>query len=154
MVEKQGETAEKDEHGCVAGKETWSEEQQKCVAKPPPAEEKAFMDKIMAVFNEAIDKRMNDFWKQVEKKMEDAVNKVQDQAVQSLRKGLGVSEDPVVHLSELPELMRKTILELQPPGKRTETETLEKPAGDVEKAKVPKAEDRFKELMKNRGLTA
>ncbi len=29
------ETQEKDEHGCLIGKETWDEEQQKCVPIPP-----------------------------------------------------------------------------------------------------------------------
>jgi len=119
---------------------------------PQTTEEKAFMDRIMAVFNEAIDKRMKDFWTEVEKRMDEAIKKVQAEAVQGLRKGLGVSEDPVIHLSELPELVRKIALEAQPPGKRTETTTTEKPTeGSIETPKIPKAEDRFNELLKARG---
>ena len=130
------------------------EEERKPKEPAPTTEQKAFMGKIMGVFNEAIDLKMQDFWKQVEKKMDEAVAKVQDQAVAGLRKGLGIEKDPVIHLSELPEMIRKTMLEIQPDGKRTETIIKDKPTEGAESERKLKSTDKaFEELMKKKGGT-
>lgn len=165
MVKKQeegGATEEETMEQCVArhmaADENLTEEQAHAICeeerKPPaPAEEKAFMDKLMAVFDEAIDLKMQKFWTEVNKRINDAIEKVQDQAVEALRKGMGVSKDPVIHLSELPGLVRKMQLEQQPHGKKTETVTKDKPTeGEPTEKTIPKAEDRFKDLIKDKGV--
>ena len=124
--------------------------------KEPPAEaetEKGFMNRLMLVFEEAMEKKMSTFWTEVEKRMDEAVKKVQDQAVTGLRKGLGVSEDPVVHLSEIEGLVRKVTLEASGHGKRTETLTKEKPTEGAigEPKKLPAADDIFKEKLEKKG---
>lgn len=123
-----------------------------CTKEPPAETEKGFMTRMMAVFDEAMEKRMTTFWKEVEKRMDEAVKKVQDQAVMGLRKGLGVSEDPVIHLSELPDLVRKTVLEVSEHGKRTETLTKDKPIEGAtdEPKKLLSAEESFQKMLKKK----
>ena len=126
-----------------------------CTQKPTEeAAEKGFMEKMIAVFDEAMEKKMATFWKDVETRMDEAVKKVQDQAVLGLRKGLGISEDPVVHLSEMEGLVRKVVLEASEHGKRTETLTKDKPdeGKEGEPKKLPSADDLYKQLREKRGM--
>jgi hypothetical protein len=123
-----------------------------CTQTPATDAEKGFMDKMMAVFDEAMEKRMSTFWKQVETKMDEAITKVQDDAVQGLRKGLGINDDPVIHLSEMEGMVRKILLEEKPHGKRTETITKDKPTegSTDEPRQLPSADDLYKRLSKQR----
>ena len=124
-----------------------------CTKEPPAESEKSFMDKMMLVFEEAMDKKMSTFWTEVEKRMDNAVKKVQEQAITGLRKGLGINEDPVVHLSEIEGLVRKITLEAKDHGKRTETLTKDKPdeGKEGEPRKLPSADDIFKAKLDKKG---
>jgi len=163
-MKKQEEGEEESMEECIkrtmAANEGMTEEQaralceQKLSQAKTVAKDKAFMDKVMAVFDEAIDLKMKDFWKRVDERMVEAIKKVEDQAVLALQKGLGIEKDPVIHLSELPEMVRKVILDTQDHGKRTETLTKDKPTegpASAEKPPIKTAQEMFEELQKKRG---
>jgi hypothetical protein len=80
------------------------------------------------------------------------VENIKKEAANAVRKGLGIEQDPVVHLSDIQKEIRKALLEAAPPNKKTLTETPEKPAeGEVTKTQKIDVETRFNEMMKNKG---
>lgn len=133
--------------------------------EPPPTEEKGvaklktvpegFMDKMVAVFEESMEKKFAIFEKKLETRLAAVVKEKEDEAVVSLRKGLGLNEDPAIHLSEIEGLVRKILLDKEPHGKRTLTEIGDKPTEGAElnktKAIVSSAKDIYADLMKNKG---
>lgn len=130
--------------------------------EPPPTEEKGakkppegFMDKMVAVFEESMEKKFAIFEKKLEERLSVITKEKEDEAVTALRKGLGLTKDPVIHLSEMEGMVRKILLDKEPHGKRTLTETGDKPTEGAElnktKAIVPSAKDIYKDLMENKG---
>jgi hypothetical protein len=119
---------------------------------PPSSEEKGLVQKIEAVITEAMEAKFKVLEKRIETRMAAIVKDKEDEAVKALRKGLGLEQDPVVHLSEIEGMVRKIVLDEEPHGKRTETQTPDKPTEgiDLAKSKVPKAEDTFNKLLEQK----
>lgn len=141
---------EKQDHGCKED-EVWNAEQEKCVAKPAPAE-KGLRDQILGVMKEYGDTLADQIRKDIEDKMKVVIKETRDEMVTSLRKGLGLEKDPVIHLSEMEGMVRKIILNKEPNDKRTLTKTGDKPAeGDGTPKKLESSEDIFKKLSENKG---
>lgn len=130
----------------------------KCTPKPSETEsateeQKGFIGKLTAVFEEAMEKKLDTFMKRIDDRMNQIAKQKEDEAVEALRKGLGISKDPVVHLSEIEGMVRKIMLEEKPHGKRTETLTKEKPTEGTEpEKKIDSAADIHKRLTEKRGM--
>lgn len=125
-------------------------------ARPPRKDVKDmnFIEKITATFEDAIDAKFTVMMGNVEKRFKEIQKDLEDQAVDGIRKGLGIDKDPVVHISDIEKYVRKILLEGTDPGKRTETATDDKPAGDLTKSKTGKletAEKVFQDLLKKKG---
>lgn len=152
--------AEETEEQCIARvkaeKPELSDEDARaqCTQKPEGEAEKGLRDQILSVMKEYGDNLAEQIKKDIKVKMDEVVKQTRDEMVGSLRKGLGLEKDPVVHLSEVEGMVRKIVLDEKPHGKRTETATPDKPAeGSTEalaKKIVPSAETIFKDLTKNR----
>ncbi len=84
----------------------------------------------------------------LQKQMDEVVKNTQDELVAAIRKGVGLDEDPVIHLSEVSSLVRKMLLEKEAgTGKKTGEETSAGPEGQgIEKAKPGFGFDDEKEL--------
>ena len=133
--------------------------------KPPPTEEKtlgtpkppeqALGDKLIAVMKEYTDASIAKAKMNTEKRLAEVQEETEKELIESIRKGLGLQKDPVVHLSEVEGMVRKILLDKEPHGKRTITETGEKPTEGTEltksKAIVKPASDIYKSLMENKG---
>lgn len=121
--EKTNLSTEKQEHQCPEG-EMWSEEHSKCMAKPKPEGEakstdKALTDRILDVVGEAMTKKLADFEKKMDEKLDNILKAKEIEVERALRKGFGLEEDPVVHMSDLITYGRKLALEKAETGKRT-----------------------------------
>lgn len=128
----------------------------KCTSQPPAEgeAEKGLRDQILSVMKEYGDTIATQVKKEIETKMQEVVKQTRDEMVKSIRKGLGLEKDPVVHLSDVEKVVREIVLDKSPHGKRTETATPEKPSegtADLAKSIVKPADDIFKDLQKNRG---
>ena len=152
-MEKQ-EEAEETVEECIArvkaANEGISDEEAraKCTKKEPEAE-KALGDKLIAVMKEYTDAAVKEAKLNTERRLAEMQKETENELIESIRKGLGLNKDPVVHLSEVEGLIRKIMLDKTPPGKRTETETPEKPSGEAT-PKIEKADDIYKRLTQNR----
>jgi hypothetical protein len=133
----------------------------KCTAQPAPEPEgngeaeKSLHDQILAVMKDYGNTIVAQVKKDIEAKMQTVIKDTRDEMVTSIRKGLGLEKDPTVHLSEVEDLVRKIILEKSPHGKRSATETPDKPAAgaeDLSKGIVKPADKLYEELTKNRTL--
>jgi len=89
----------------------------------------------------------------IKKEMDKVVEDTKKEAVEAIRRGIGLDKDPVIHLSEVEGMVRKIVLENTESGKRTETVTKDKPAEGpaAEKPPVKPATEIFDELMKKKG---
>jgi len=124
-----------------------------CTAQPAPEAEKALGDKLIAVMKEYTDHAIEEAKANTAKRIEAVKNETENELIDSIRKGLGLNKDPVVHLSEVEGLVRKIVLGEKPHGKRTETDIGEKPTeGPEETQKIKSAKTIFKELRKNRSV--
>jgi len=114
MSEKQ------DEHKCPTD-EVWNEEQNKCVAieKGAGKTEPSLMERIMGVVEDVLEKRMEVFEKKIDDKFETMLKSKEVEVEQALRKGFGLEQDPVVHMSDMITYGRKMALEKADTGKRT-----------------------------------
>jgi len=122
--------------------------EEECKPEEPEAE-KALGEKLIAVMKEYTDEAISKAKVNTLKRIEEVKKQTEDELIESVRKGLGLSHDPVVHLSEVEGLVRKILLDKTPHAKRTETETPDKPTGG-EAPKIPKADDIYKKLTKDR----
>ena len=83
--------------------------------------------------------------------MAEEVKKAQDEAVKALKTGLGLTTDPVVHVSEIPEMVRKMLQEgTNDATKRSQNPIGNKPAEGEDVTKkggkaLPSADEMFKE---------
>ena len=135
--------------------------------EPPPTEEKTLGIKPTTTVAATLETQVLGFMKeygkkliaemkvQIDKDIKVAIQENRDALVGNIKKGLGLVEDPTVHLSEVEGMVRKILLDKEPHGKRTITETGEKPVEGAEltksKAIVKPAADIYKSLMKNKG---
>lgn len=100
--------------------------------KPEPApiakaEDPTLIDRILHVVEDVMKAKMDNFEKKIDDKI-DAILKTKEVEVEkALRKGFGLENDPVVHMSDLIEYGRKQALEKAETGKRTPAS--ETPAG-------------------------
>lgn len=110
------ENDKKDEHGCLIGKETWQDD--KCV----PIEKSAtqpLTERIMGVVEEVMMAKLDAFEKKIDGKIDVLLKSKEVEIEQALRKGFGLEQDPVVHMSDLIAYGRKAALEKADTGKRT-----------------------------------
>ena len=110
-----------------------------------------------------ITKMMDDYGVMLIKQMEarlatridEVVAATQDELVAAIRKGVGLDEDPVIHLSEVSAVVRKMLLEKDGgEGKRTPNDPGAGPGGvPPDDGNRPKfdLEKRYSDLQKNRG---
>ena len=133
----------------------------KCTSQPP-AEEKGIL-----LTNRGLIAKFTQMQQEMWAKMEDHMTnmaaeqtakilaKLESDTEAALRKGLGIPKDePQIPLSLIQEHVRKIMLEESPHGKRTETDTPDKPsagAEDLATKIVKPADDIFKDLMKTKG---
>jgi len=115
MSEKQ------DEHKCPTD-EVWNEEQNKCVAKTTEkskTEEPSLMTRITAVIEDVMKTKLDAFEKKIDEKIEGILKTKEIEVEAALRKGFGLEQDPVVHMSDMITYGRKMALEKADTGKRT-----------------------------------
>lgn len=106
-----------EEHKCPEG-EVWSQEQEKCMPKQPPTE-KSLTERILNVMEDALNKKLEAFEKKIDEKIDTILKSKEVEVEQALRKGFGLEQDPVVHMSDLVSYGRKIALEKAEPDKRT-----------------------------------
>jgi len=130
-------------------------------ARAACAEQKSTKSEIIPNLTEQIAAVMKEYGKtlaeqiktDIREEMDKVVAETKNEAVEAIRKGLGLAKDPVIHLSEIEGIVRKIVLEKAEPGKRTETATPDKPTEgeDITKTKLKSAEDLFKEQLAKKG---
>lgn len=109
-------------------------------------------EKVIKVMDDYGDMLTNQIEVKLLARMDEVVKEVQDELVSAIRKGVGLDDDPVIHLSEVQGLVRKMLLE-KDSGKKTADDDgagpEPKPADDVRKFDMDK---RFSELTKGRSV--
>jgi len=91
-----------------------------------PAEKEAkiedaapLIDRIMGVMSDVMTKKLDDFEKKIDTKIDGILKTKEVEIEQALRKGFGLEQDPVVHMSDMITYGRKMALEKADTGKRT-----------------------------------
>jgi len=88
--------------------------------------------------SEKISKMMDDYGgmlieqmeQRLQKRVDEVVEETQDELVAAIRKGVGLDDDPVIHLSEVSSVVRKILLEKEGgEGKKSTEETEKGPDG-------------------------
>ena len=97
----------------------------------------SLLDRVMNVLEDVMKAKMADFEKKVDDKIDTILKSKEIEVEHALRKGFGVENDPVIHMSDLVAYGRKSALETAETGKRTPTaETPAGPEGNVELSPV------------------
>jgi len=106
-------------------------------------------DKVITVMDDYGKMLMAQMKASLVKQMDEVVKATQDELVAAIRKGVGLEEDPVIHLSEVNALVRKMLLE-KDDGKKTTDDGGEGPPGKPAEGELRKfdMDKRFDELMK------
>jgi hypothetical protein len=145
----------KTEKECTAAGGTWTADG-KC--EMPTAKSKSnttelpINEKLIAVMKEYMNEMMTQFKADVEKRLSEEKLNIENELVSSVRTGLGIQKDPVIHLSEVEGVVRKIVLNSAPEAKKTLTETTDKPSdGDVSK-QLPDLDKQFNEMISKRGV--
>ena len=126
-------------------------EEERKPAQEGSTEEKALGEKLIAVMKEYTDDAIKTAKVNTLKRIAEVKKETEEELIQSIRKGLGLEQDPVVHLSEVEGLVRKILLDKEPHGKRTVTDTPAKPSeGAQGAAKIPSSADIFKRLQEKK----
>lgn len=112
-------------------------------------------EKVIKVMDDYGTMLMSQMKASLEKQMAEVVAATQDELVAAIRKGVGLDEDPVVHLSEVSSYVRKILLEKEAgDGKKTGDDAGAGPGGaqPLGDSKTPAfdIEKRFEELNKGR----
>lgn len=108
-------------------------------------------EKMVQVMKEYVAEIMTQFKADIEKRLVEEKKSIEDELVNSVRTGLGIQKDPVVHLSEVEGMVRKIVLDNKGEAKKSITETPEKPAqGATAETKID-TETAFSEIIKNKG---
>jgi len=90
------------------------------------------IDRIMGVMSDVMTKKLDDFEKKIDGKIETILKSKEVEIEQALRKGFGLEQDPVVHMSDMITYGRKMALEKADTGKRTPAKEGDKgPEGTV-----------------------
>ena len=112
---------------------------------------KNLTEKIVAVMNDYGETLIKQMEARLMTRVDEVVKATQDELVGAIRKGVGLDEDPVIHLSEVTAVVRKILLDAQTPGKKTGevAEKREADTGGVPKIDVAKE---FEEMKKARGV--
>ena len=109
-------------------------------------------EKMIQILKEYVETLIVQLKSDVEKRLIQERKAIEDELTTSVRAGLGITKDPAVHLSEVEGMVRKILLDVSPSGKKTITETTDKPAeGDVTKTQKIDVETRFNDMLKNKG---
>lgn len=82
--------------------------------------------KMMDEYGEMLVKQME---ARLATRIDEVVAATQDELVGAIRKGVGLEEDPVIHLSEVTSVVRKILLEKDGDGKQTGDDHGKGPAG-------------------------
>jgi hypothetical protein len=109
-------TPPKDPGQCPEG-QTWNEEQGKCL--PDEKAASGLMGRIEGVIKDYFDRLELRMDAMLDAKMANIVKTKEQEMENALRKSFGLEKDPVVHMSDLPKLMRKLQLENTETGKTT-----------------------------------
>jgi len=113
--------------------------------EPAPAQ-KALVDRMAAVFKDALNQEMTTFREQLKAEREKIVKENEEELEKALRASLGVEKDLPVTRSQIAEVVRKAMLEEAETQKRT-------PAPEMEKAgKTTQKVDPFDQMLKEKGL--
>jgi len=141
-----------EDHGCKED-EVWDAsagEGGACVKKPPAAE-KGLRNQILGVMKEYGEKLADEVKLDIRTEMDKVVKNTKAELVSDIRKGLGLTKDPVIHLSEVEGLVRKIVLNDSEHGKRSETKTGDKPTeGTDDLKKIKSTDEMWKEMTKDR----
>ncbi len=103
-------------------------------------------DKVSKVMDDYGKMLITQMEARLQKKIDDVIKSTQDELVASIRKGVGLDDDPVIHLSEVSEVVRKMILKQSGDGKKTNEIEKGGPGGQGEKPPVEKFIDDTTEL--------
>ncbi len=88
----------------------------------------------------------------LQKRIDEVVASTQDELVGAIRKGVGLDDDPVIHLSEVTSVVRKILLD-QDAGKKTLEKTGDGSPGDLPADKpLFDLGKRFDEMKKGRHM--
>jgi len=110
-------------------------------------------DKITKVMDDYGSMLIKQMEARLQTRIDEIVKATQDELVGAIRKGVGLDEDPIVHLSEVTSVVRKLLLE-KDEGKITTDDGGEGPPGKPAEGEVRKfdLDGRFNELTKGRGV--
>lgn len=84
-----------------------------------PTTEKSLIDRIMGVVEDVMKAKLTEFEKKIDTKIDTLLKTKEVEVEQALRKGFGLENDPVVHMSDLIAHGRKLGLETSAPEKRS-----------------------------------
>lgn len=122
-------------------------------------EPNGFMAKMMGAFKEAMELELVKFRADLQKQISQIVKEQQDLAVEALKAGLGIQKDTMIHMSELPGMVRKIMLDSGQVEKRTDNPITDVPTagatdGAIQKSAAaggaPEIENRLQAMMKGR----
>ena len=82
-------------------------------------DEKTLEQRIFGVMEDVMTKKLGEMEKRMDEKIETILKAKEIEVEKALRKGFGLEQDPVVHMSDLIEHGRKLALEKADTGKRT-----------------------------------
>jgi hypothetical protein len=83
------------------------------------AVDKPLVDRIMAVVEDVMKAKLDTFEKKIDEKIDVILKSKEVEVEQALRKGFGLEQDPVIHMSDLVKYGRKIGLENSESGKKT-----------------------------------
>lgn len=95
-------------------------------------------EKVVQVMDDYGKMLMTQMKATLEKQMAEVVKSTQDELVTAIRKGVGLDDDPVIHLSEVNSLVRKMLLEKEGgDGKKTGEGKDKGPGGNADDPAAP-----------------
>jgi len=144
-------TEYKTKEECEAANGTWTAENT-CQMAAAKSVEMPINEKLIGVMKEYMDEVMKQFKVDIEKRLADEKLAIENELVTSVRTGLGIQKDPVIHLSEVEGVVRKIVLNNAPDVKKTLTETTDKPLEGADLSKqLPDLEKQFSDIMAKKG---
>jgi hypothetical protein len=144
----------KTEEECKAANGIWADGKcQMPAAKTKTATtELPINEKLIAVMKEYMDQVLTEFKADITKRMAEEKVNIENELVSSVRTGLGIQKDPVIHLSEVEGVVRKIVLNTSGEAKKTLTETTDKPSeGDLTKNAKIDIKTQFEQILAGKG---
>ncbi len=108
-------------------------------------------EKITRVMDDYGTMLINQTEAKLQKKIDEVVAATQDELVSAIRKGVGLTDDPVIHLSEVQEVVRKMFLDQDLGKKTTDVGGDGQPGGETVDPRAFDIEKQYAELTKSRG---